>query len=101
MIFIQCGGANALQFTACQGRFEHTGGIHCPLCGTSANHRVQLIDEQDDLALRTLDFFNGSFQSLFKLSAESGAGDHRSEVQGDNLFTHQDLRHIVCGNFLG
>ena len=42
----------AAQFTAGQHWLQHVGGVHRPLGGAGADHRVQLVDEEDDLAVR-------------------------------------------------
>lgn len=49
-VFVQRGGADAMQLTARQRRLEHVAGIHRAVGLAGADHGVQLIDEQDDLA---------------------------------------------------
>ena len=51
-VFIQGGGADAMQFATRQHRLEHVAGVHGPLGLAGPDDGVQLIDEQDDLALR-------------------------------------------------
>ena len=49
-IFVERGGTNAVQLAAGQHRLEHVGGVHSAFGGARPDHRVQLVDEQDDLA---------------------------------------------------
>jgi hypothetical protein len=41
----------AVQLAAGQHRLEHVAGVHGALGGAGADHGVQLVNEQDDLAL--------------------------------------------------
>ncbi len=100
VVLIQGGGAHALQLAARQGRLEHVGGIHGALGRAGADHGVQLVDEQDDLALGALDFFHGGLQALFELAAEARAGDHRAQVEREDALAGQDFGHIVGGDLL-
>ena len=45
------GGADAVQLAARERRLEHVAGVHGALGGAGADDGVQLVDEQDDLAL--------------------------------------------------
>ena len=49
-VFIKRGRADAMQLAAGQSRFQHIAGIHGTLALAGADHGVQLIDEQDDIA---------------------------------------------------
>ena len=50
-IFVERGGADAVQLTPGQHRLEHVGGIHGAFGSAGADDGVQLVDEQDDLAV--------------------------------------------------
>jgi hypothetical protein len=50
-VFIQRGGAHAMQFAPRKGRFDQVGGIHRALGFARADQRVHLVNEQDDLAI--------------------------------------------------
>jgi hypothetical protein len=84
--FVQRGGADALQFAARQRRLEHVGGVHGALCGSRADDRVQLVDHQDDVALRALDLLHHGFETLLELASEPGPGDHRAQVERHHPF---------------
>ena len=94
------GGADAAKLAAGQRRLEHVAGVHRTLGRARADHGVQLIDKQDDLALRLLHFFDGRLQPLLELAAEAGAGDHRAEVQAHQALARQDFGHVVRDDLL-
>ena len=52
-VLVERGGADGVQLAARQHRLEQVGGVHGALGGAGADDRVQLVDEQDDLARRS------------------------------------------------
>ena len=56
-IFVERGGANCAQFASRQRRLQHIRGVHRAFRGTSADHGVQFVDEQNHPAIRLGDFF--------------------------------------------
>ena len=63
--------------------------------------RVQLIDEQDDLAVRLLDLVQHGLQSILKFAAELGAREHGTEVERDDALIAQDLRNVALEDAAG
>ena len=51
-VFVERGGADAMQFAARQRRLQQVGGVHRAVRLAGADQRVHLVDEQDDVALR-------------------------------------------------
>ena len=51
LVLVERGGADAAQLAAGERRLEHVGGVHRALGRARADHGVQLVDEEDDLAL--------------------------------------------------
>ena len=49
-VLVERRGADAVQLTARQHRLQHVARVHGALGSAGADHRVQLVDEQDDLA---------------------------------------------------
>ena len=49
-VLVERGGADAAQLAARERRLEHVGGVHRALGRAGADERVQLVDEEDDLA---------------------------------------------------
>ncbi len=62
---------------------------------------MQLVDEEDDLALAALHFLDGGFEPLFELAAEAGARQHGAQVQRDDALAHQRFGHVVGDDALG
>ena len=56
-VFIERGRADGAQFAARKLRLEHVARVHRAFARARADDGVQLVDEQDDLALRVGDFF--------------------------------------------
>ncbi len=50
-IFVEGCGADAVQLAPGQHGLEHVGGVHCAFGSAGADDGVQLVDEQDDLAV--------------------------------------------------
>jgi hypothetical protein len=53
-VLVERGGADAAQLAAGEHGLEHVAGVHRALGGAGADDGVQLVDEQDDLALGAL-----------------------------------------------
>ena len=62
-----------MEFTARQGRFEHITSVHTAFAFASADHSVNFIDEEDDLASSLLNLFQYAFEALFKLTTKASA----------------------------
>src|SRR6185436_1859236 len=71
-----------------------------PFGRTSTHDGVQLVDEQNDV-LGAADFVHDRLDALFKLPAVFGAGNHQSQVEGDDTFFAQQFGNVSFGNFLG
>jgi hypothetical protein len=50
-VFIERGCTDAVQFAARQRGLEHVARVHCALGFAGADHRMNLVDEQNGLAL--------------------------------------------------
>jgi hypothetical protein len=61
---------------------------------------VQLVDEQDDLALGLLHFLEHRLEPLLELAAELRAGDQRAHVERDDLLILQPLGHVAADDAL-
>jgi hypothetical protein len=62
---------------------------------------VQLVDEENDLALRVLNLFQNGFQTIFKLATILRTGEHRAEIECDEFLVTQCLRHVAGDDALG
>ena len=73
-VFLIGGGADALERTTGQRRFEQVGGVHGAAgCRTGTNQRVNFVDEQDRL-LGVGQFLEYGFQALLEVTTVFGAG---------------------------
>ena len=57
-VFVERGGADGTQLAASQRGLEHVGGVDCAFGGSGADQGVQFVDEENDLALRSLRFLS-------------------------------------------
>ena len=99
-VLVERGGADGLQLAAGQHRLEDRGGVDGALGGTGADERVQLVDEQDDVAAG-LDLLQHLLEALLEVAAVAAAGDERAEVERVELLVVQRLGHVVADDVLG
>ena len=94
--------ADEAQLAAGEQRLEHVARVHGALAGgAGTDHRVQLVDEGDDLAAGVLDLLENGLQPLLELAAVLRPGDHGAEVEADDPLVAQRLRHIAIDDALG
>ena len=79
-VLVERGGADGLQLAAGQHRLEDAGRVDRALGGTGTDQRVQLVDEQDDVAAGA-DLLEDLLQALLEVTAVAAAGDERAEVE--------------------
>ena len=82
-------------------RLEQVGRVHGALGGAGPDHRVQLVDEQDDPALGVLDLLEHGLEPLLELAPELGAGDERAEIERDDPLVLEPLRDVAADDPLG
>jgi hypothetical protein len=61
---------------------------------------VQLVDEEDDLALRALDLVQDRLQALLELAAVLRAGEQGADVERPDALALQPLGHVASGDAL-
>ena len=94
-VFVQGGGADAVQFTTGQGRFEHVGGVHGTFGGTGTHQGVNLVDKQDDLPGPFFHFLEDGLEPVFKFAPILGTSDQGAQVQGHDLSVGQGGRDVT------
>src|SRR5207253_3770674 len=99
-VLVERGGADGLELTAGEHRLEDAGCVDRALGGTGTDERVQLVDEQDDVAAGA-DLLEHLLQALLEVAAVTGAGDERAQVEGVELLAVQGLGHVVGDDALG
>src|SRR4051795_7112550 len=95
------GGAARAQLPAREHRLQEVGGVHRALGGARADDRVQLVHEQDHLALGLGDLLEHGLQALLELAAVLGAGEQRADVERDDAAVGQRLRDVLVDDPLG
>ena len=84
--------ADRVQLAAREHRLQHVRGVHRAFRRAGADHGVQLVDEEDDLALRVGDLLEDGLQALLELAAVFRAGDERAHVERDDALVLAALR---------
>ena len=87
--------ADAAQLAARERRLQHVGGVGGAFGGAGADDRVQLVDEEDDLALGLLDLAQHGLEAVLEFAAVLRAGDQRAEVERDQAAVLQALGHVA------
>ena len=100
-ILVERRRADRVQLAARQHRLEHVRRVHRSFGRAGADDRVQLVDEQDDLALRVGDLLEHRLQPLLELAAILRAGDQRAHVEGDDPLVLQALGHVAADDAAG
>ena len=101
LVLVERGRADAVQLAAGQGRLEQIARVHGPLGRARAHDRVQLVDEEDDLALRVLHGLEDGLEPLLELATVLGAGDQRAHVERHDALVLQPLGHVAADDALG
>ena len=100
-VLVEGGRADHVQLAAGEQRLEHVAGVHRTLGGAGADDGVQLVDEQQDVALGALHLVEHGLQPLLELAAVLRSGDEGPHVQGEDGLVPQALGHVAVGDPLG
>ena len=87
-------GADAVQLAARQRGFDQVAGVGRALGGARPDQRVQLVDEEDDLAVGVDDLLQQGLEALLELAAELRAGEQSAQVQGQHPLALETLGHV-------
>ncbi len=79
---------------------EDVGGVDGPLGAARPHDGVELVNEEDHVA-HPADLRQGVFHPLLKFSPVLGARQHSGEIDGQDVFPRQLLRHIAVDDPLG
>ena len=83
-VLVERGGTDGLQFASGQHRLEDRRGVDGAFGRTGTHERVDLVDEQDDVAAG-LDLFETFLEALLEIAAVARPGHERAEVEGVEL----------------
>ena len=99
-VFIQGGGADALQLAPGQGRLENIGSVDRPLSCTSTDQGVHLVDHEDHIA-GGADLLHDLLEALLELTAILGAGHQQADIQSEHPLVFEDVRYVAGVDPLG
>ena len=89
------------QLAAGEHRLQHVGRVDRALGRAGADDRVQLVDEEDDLALGRLDLVEHGLEPLLELAAVLRAGEERADVERPDALALEPLRDVAGDDALG
>src|SRR5581483_6232492 len=92
-------GADRLELAAREHRLEDARRVDRALGGPGPDERVQLVDEQHDVAPRA-DLLEDLLQTLLEVAAVAGAGDERAEVERVDLLALEGLWDLALDDVL-
>ena len=101
LVLVERGRADGAQLAAGEHRLEQVGRVDRALGRAGADDRVQLVHEQDDLALGVLDLLQDGLQALLELAAVLRAGQQGADVEADDLAVAQGLGDVAGDDPLG
>ena len=81
-VFVEGGGADAVEFAAGEHGLEEVAGIHGAFGLAGADDGVEFVDEKDDAAPGGFDLGEDSFEAFLEFAAVFGAGDEGAPCRG-------------------
>ena len=99
-VLVERRGADAMQLAARERRLQHVAGVHRAFGLAGADHRVQLVDEQNDLAFLFREIVQHGLQPLLELAAKLRARDQRAHVERQHALRLQALGHLAVDDAL-
>ena len=67
-VFVEGGRADHVQLAPGEHRLQHVGGVDGTFGRARAHHRVQLVDEEDDLTFARGDLLENRLEALLELA---------------------------------
>ena len=93
-VFVEGGGADALDFAACKGGLEHVGGIEGAAGAAGADDGVYLVYKYNDVRV-FLQLVEHSLHAFLELAAVFGACHEGGEVERDDPFVVEGARNTA------
>ena len=93
--------ADRAQLAAREHRLQQVRRVDGALGRARADDRVQLVDEEDDLALGVLDLLEHGLDPLLELAAVLRAGEQGADVERPDALALQALGHVAGDDPLG
>ncbi len=101
LVFVQGGGADAMQFTASQFGLEQIAHVHRTFGLAGSDYIVDFIDEEQGVSLVFLQFVQYRLEPLLEFAAVFGPGDKAAHVEAVNLLPLQGFGHVSPHDALG
>ncbi len=98
--FVERRRADALQFAARERRLDDVARVDRAFGRAGADQRVQLVDEQDDLAGRAADLVHDALHALFELAAVLRSRNQPGKVERDDALVAQRLGNVALDDAL-
>ena len=100
-VLVERGRADRVQLAASEHRLQHVRRVDRTLGGTGADNRMELVDEEDDLALGVGDLLQNGLQALLELAAIFRARDEGAHVEADDPLVLQPFGHVAAHDAAG
>src|SRR6266704_591599 len=81
-------------------RLQHVGRVHGAFGGARSDEGVQLVDEQNNLALRLSDFLQHGLEAVFEFATEFRACNQSRQIQRDQPLGFQHIGYVAGNNAL-
>ena len=98
-VLVERGGTDGLQLAAGKHRLQDAGRVDGAFGGAGTDERVDLVDEQDDVAA-CANLLEHLLEALFEVAAVTAAGDECAEVERVQLLVAQRVGHVVADDLL-
>ena len=99
-VLVERGGADGLELAAGEHRLEDARGVDRAFGRAGTDERVQLVDEEDDVAAGA-DLLQHLLEALLEVAAVARAGDERAEVERVELLAVERLGHVAADDVGG
>src|SRR6186713_475128 len=83
-VLVKRGCADRVQLAAREHRLQQVGRVHRAFGSAGTDDRMELVDEQHDLAFGILDLLENGLETLLELAAELRPGNERAKVEPDH-----------------
>src|SRR5215210_928708 len=84
-----------MQLTTSESRFQHVGGIHGTFRSPCSHHRMQLVDEQDQIIGVVSHLIYDLLESLLELPPILSPCHDTREIELDNPLAQEGLRDLL------
>ena len=99
-VLVERRGADTVQLAARERGLQHVAGVHRAFGLAGADHRVQLVDEQDHLAFLLREIVQHGLQALLELAAKFRARDQRAHVEREDALVLEAFGYLAVHDAL-